>query len=149
MRFRTTLQLNGKTATGIPVPEEIVEALGSGRKPAVTVTVNGHTYRSTVAQMGGGAMLPLAAEHRTAAGVAAGDEIEVTVELDTAPRTVEVPADLAAAIAADPAAQAFYDTLSYSNKRGYVEWVESAKKAETRAKRLGEAVVRLRERRTR
>ena len=149
MRFRATLQLNGKTATGIPVPDEIVAALGSGRKPAVTVTVNGHTYRSTVAQLGGGGMLPLAAEHRKAAGVEAGDEIEVTVELDTAPRTVEVPADLAAAIAADAGAQAFFDSLSYSNKRGYVEWVGSAKKAETRAKRLGEAVTRLREHRTR
>lgn len=99
MRFRTTVILAGKTATGIEVPTEIVEALGSGKRPAVSVTINGHTYRSTVAPMGGKFLLPVSAEQRGHTGVSAGEEIEVDVELDTEPRVVTVPADFAAALA--------------------------------------------------
>ena len=94
MRFETTIELGGKTATGFEVPDEIVEALGSGRRPAVTVTVRGHTYRSTVAVMGGRYLVPLSAEHRASAGVAAGDNVEVEIELDTAERVLDVPDDL-------------------------------------------------------
>ena len=120
MRFETTIELGGKTATGFEVPDEIVEALGAGKRPAVNVTVGGHTYRSTVAVMGGRYLVPLSAENRSAAGVAAGDTVDVEIELDTAERVLDVPDDLAAAIAADPAAQSFWDSISYSRRRRIV-----------------------------
>ena len=145
MRFRTTIQLEGKTATGFRVPPEVVAALGGGKRPAVTVTIGGHTYRSTVAAYGDVFMLPLAAEHRAAAGVAAGDEVEVELAPDTAPREVEVPADLAAALAAEPEARAFFEGLSYSNRRWFVLSVEGAKTPETRLRRVDKAVAMLRE----
>lgn len=143
MRFRATIELGGKTATGIEVPVEVVEALGSGKRPAVTVTINSHTYRSTVATMGGRYMLPLSAENRQAAGLAAGDEVEVSVELDTAPREAEVPADLAAALDGAPEAKTFFESLSYSRKRRYILQIEGAKKAETRQRRVEDTVAKL------
>jgi antitoxin component of MazEF toxin-antitoxin module len=143
MRFRTELLLGGKTATGMRVPAEIVEALGQGKKPQVTVTINGYTYRSTVAVYGGEYMLPVSAEVRAGAGVAAGDEIDVEVELDTAPRVAAVPADLAEALAADPAALAAFERLSYSNQRQHTLSVEGAKTPETRARRVAKAVATL------
>jgi hypothetical protein len=145
MEFRTTVELGGKTATGFEVPTEVVEALGSGRKPRVTVTIGGHTYRSTVAVMGGRYMLPLSADNRGKAEVAAGDEVTVGVELDTAERTVDVPADLAAALDAEPAARSFFETLSYSNRSWHVLNVEGAKTPETRQRRIDKAVAMLRE----
>src|SRR5215208_5535273 len=102
MRFRTTIVQSGKTATGIEVPDEVMEALGSGKRPAVKVTLNGYSYRSTAATVGGRSMVGLSAEHRAGAGVAGGDEVEVDLELDTAPREVAVPDDLAAALDAEP-----------------------------------------------
>lgn len=140
MRFQTTVELGGKTATGLRVPPEVVAALGSGKKPAVTVTVGGHTYRSTVAVMGGAFFVPLSAENRTAAGVAAGDVIEVQVELDTAPRVVEVPTDLATALGAEPAARAAFDALNYSNQRRWVMSIDDAKTPETRQRRIDKAI---------
>ena len=141
MKFRSTLQLAGKTATGIEVPPEVVDSLGSGRKPAVTVTLNGrHTYRSSVASMGGVFMLPVSAEHRAGAGVAAGDVVDVDLELDTAPREVVVPQDLSDALDADPAARAFFDGLSYSNRLRHVLAVDGAKTEETRQRRIAKAV---------
>ena len=124
MTFRAVVQLSGKSATGIPVPADVVENLGAGKRPAVRVTLNGHTYRSTVAPMGGVFMLPLSAEHRAAAAVAAGDEVEVTIERDTAPRAVAVPADLAAALAQDADARRAFEGLSYSNQQRLVLPVE-------------------------
>jgi hypothetical protein len=79
MRFATTIERGGKTATGFAVPSEIVEGLASGKRPPVTVTIGGHTYRSTIAVMGGRFMIPLSAENRQAAGVAAGDKVEVDI----------------------------------------------------------------------
>src|SRR3954465_2824493 len=105
MRFTTTIKSAGKTATGIEVPPEVVEALGSTKRPPVLVTMNGQTYRSTVAVMGGVYMVGVTAENRKLTGVAAGDEVEVTLELDDKPREVEVPKDLAAALRKDPAAR--------------------------------------------
>src|SRR5829696_6967461 len=128
--FRTTVRLGGKTATGLPVPADVVEALGAGRQPQVRVTVNGHAYGSRIAVRGSEFLIPLSAEHRAAAGVAAGDEVEVA--LDTAPRELEVPADLAAALAAAPEAKAFFDSISYSRKRRFVLGVEGAKTEATR-----------------
>jgi hypothetical protein len=145
VRFTTTLQLEGKTATGFRVPAEVVEALGKGKRPPVLVTVGAHTYRSTVAAYGDLYMLPLSAENRQAAGVVAGDEIEVELVLDTAPREVSVPDDFAAALAAEPAAQRSFEALSYSEKRGFVQGIEGAKTTETRQRRITAAVARLRE----
>src|SRR5918998_3406086 len=121
MEFRATVVLGGKTATGIQVPDEIVEALGTGKRPPVVVTVGGYTYRTTVAPMGGAFWIPLAAEHREAAGVAAGEEVDVAVELDSAPREVPVPDDLAAAF--DDDARSAFDGLAYSHRKEWVRWV--------------------------
>lgn len=145
MRFRTTLKLEGKTATGFRVPPDVVEAMGKGKRPPVTVTINGYTYRSTVAAYGEIYMLPLAAEHREAAGVAAGDEIEVDLERDDAPRDVAVPTDFAAALDAEPAARRTFDALSNSNKKWHVLSVEGAKTEETRQRRIEKSVATLRE----
>jgi hypothetical protein len=144
MRFRTTVLLGGKTATGLPVPAEVVEALDAGRQPKVHVTIGGHTYRSTVAVRGGQFLIPLSAENRTAAGVAAGDEVEVELTLDTAPREVEVPADLAEALAADPAARKVFDGLPFTHRKEYVRWIEEAKKPETRVNRVAKTLEKLR-----
>jgi hypothetical protein len=149
VRFRTTIQQGGKTATGIQVPAEVVEALGAGRRPAVTVTINGYTYRSTVAVMGGASMTSLSAEHRAAADVAGGEEVEVDIDLDTAPREVSVPADLTAALDAEPAARRTFDGLSYSNKSWHVLQVEGAKTDETRQRRIARSVDTLRQGRAR
>lgn len=145
MGFRTTLRLNGKTATGIEVPEAVVEGLGNGRRPPVVVTVNGHTYRSSIAVMDGRFMVPVSAEIREVTGVAAGDEIEVEIVLDTEPREVTVPDDLATALRADAAAQRFFDGLSYSKRRRIVLAIEGAKKAETRQRRVTQSVAALHE----
>jgi hypothetical protein len=144
MKFRATLELGGKTATGIRVPDEIVESLGAGKRPAVNVTIKGYIYRSTVAPMGGVYMLPVSAEIRANAGVAAGDEVEVEVELDTAPREVVVPPDFAAALDADAEAKRNFDALSYSNKRRHVLSIEGAKSDETRQRRVAKALEELR-----
>jgi hypothetical protein len=143
MRFRATLELGGKTATGVRVPEQIVSDLGSGRKPAVRVTIRGHSYPSTVATMSGAFMIPVSAEIRAITGVVAGDEVDVEVELDTEPRTVAVPADFAAALDGDPVARRYFDGSSYSNQRRFVLSIEGAKSAETRQRRIDNAVTTL------
>jgi hypothetical protein len=149
VRFRATLESSGGTTTGVVVPSEIVEALGKGKRPPVTVTINGYTYRNTVAVMGGQFMLGVSAEHRAGAGVAAGDVIDVDLELDTAPREVSVPPDFAAALDGEPAARAFFDSLSYSNRSWHVLQVEGAKTQETRQRRIARSLEMLREGRAR
>jgi hypothetical protein len=143
MDFRTTVELGGKTATGLQVPDAVIEALGAGKRPPVTVTVGGYSYRTTVAPMGGAFWVPLAAEHREAAGVAAGQEVDVRIELDSAPREVALPDDLAAAL--DDGARRTYDSLAYSHQKEWVRWVEEAKKPETRAARIEKTAASLRE----
>ena len=143
VRFESTVELGGKTATGIPVPDEVIEALGSSKRPPVAVTINGHTYRTTAVRMGGRFLVPLSAENREAAGVAAGEDITVDLEADTAPREVTLPDDLAAAM--DDEARAAYDRLSYSHRKEWVRWVEEAKKPETRTTRIEKTVAGLRE----
>jgi hypothetical protein len=140
--FRTTVVLGGKTATGLQVPDDVVEALGAGKRPPVVVTVGGYTYRTTVAPMGGSFWVPLAAEHREAAGVQADEEVDVSVELDTKPREVAVPEDLAAAF--DDAVRAQFDALAFSHRKEWVRWVEEAKKPETRTARIEKTVESLR-----
>ena len=149
MRFRTTIVQSGKNTTGIQVPDEVVEALGPGKRPAVKVTVNGYSYRSTVASMGGVFMVSLSAEHRAGAGVGGGDEVEVDLELDKAPREVTVPPELAAALDAEPAARATFDGLSYSNKSWHVLQVTGAKTEETRRRRIARSVDLLKQGRAR
>ena len=140
MRFRATLELGGKTATGFRVPAEVVAALGTSKRPPVRVTINGHTYRNTVAVYGGVFMLGVSAEHRAAAGVQAGDELDVDIELDTAPREVTVPPDFADALDADAQARRFFDRLSYSHKQRHILAIEQAKTVETRQRRIAKAV---------
>ena len=142
MEFRTTVVLGGRTATGLQVPDEIVEAMDAGKRPPVAVTVGGYTYRTTVAPMGGAYWVPLAAEHREAAGVAADQEVDVRIELDSAPREVAVPEDLSAAF--DDDVRARFDALAFSHRKEWVRWVEEAKKPETRAVRVEKTVESLR-----
>jgi len=149
MRFRTILEQEGKTATGFRVPHEVVEALGKGKRPPVRVTINGYTYRNTVAVYGDVYMLGVSAEHRAGAGVKGGDEIEVDLELDTEKREVSVPADFASALDAEPEARKTFDGLSYSNKSWHVLQVEGAKSDETRQRRIAKSVATLREGRPR
>lgn len=138
--FDTILLLARQTATGIEVPPEVVSQLGTTKKPAVKVTLNGYVYRSTVAVMGGRFMLPVSAEHRQGAGVAAGDRVSVTLEPDTAPREIVVPDDLQAALDASPAALAAFGKLSYSGKRQHTLSVEGTQNPETRARRVQKAI---------
>ena len=146
MRFRGEVVLGGKTATGIEVPAHVVDAVGQGRKRVpVTVTIGSYSYRTTIAPMSGSFFVPLAAEHRTAAGLAAGDEVDVDLEPDTAPRTVEVPDDLATALGSEPGVRAAFDALSYSNQRRLVLAVQGAKTDATRQRRIEKAVAELRE----
>jgi hypothetical protein len=145
LRFRTTVEQAGKTATGIEVPSTVVEGLGAGKRPPVRVTINGFTYRSTVASMGGRFMIGVSAENRAGAKVAGGDVVDVDVELDTAPRVVELPKDFAAALKKDPKAKATFDGLSPSNKGWHVSSIEGAKTDETRQRRIAKSVAALRE----
>jgi hypothetical protein len=144
MEFSAELeQAPGKAATGITVPDDVLTALGGGRRPAVAVTINGHTFRTTIGSMGGVAKIPVSAAVRAAAGVSAGDVLLVGIAVDAAPREVAVPDDLTAALAGDPAAAGFFTGLAPSHKKAYVTWIEEAKKPETRAKRVADAVVKL------
>ena len=149
MRFHTTILQGDKTATGIEVPDEVVQALGKGRRPPVKVTINGFTYRSTIAVYGGKSLVGVSAENRAGTGVAGGDEVDVDIELDTEPRTVTLPADFAAALDAEPSARATFDGLSNSNRGWHVSSIEGAKTDETRQRRIAKSVETLREGRPR
>ena len=138
--FRATIALAGKTATGVAVPPEIIAALGGGKQPLVHVAIGDYRYRSKVGVRGGRAMIPISAEHRAGAGVSAGDEIELTLALDTDPREVEVPVDLAVALDASPDAHRAFAALSNSRKQAITLSVEGAKTPETRARRVAKAL---------
>jgi len=140
MKFTTQVKQGGGTATGIEVPPEVVEGLGGGKRPKVNVTINGKTYRSSVAVMGGTFMVGVSAENRALTGVAGGDVVEVTLELDTAPREVEVPEDFAAALEVVPDAKAAFARQSYSHQRAHVDAINAAKAPETRRRRIDKAV---------
>jgi len=144
MRFRTKILPAGKTAAGIEVPAKVVAALGSSKRPPVRATINGYTYRSTVAVMGGKFMLGVSNEVRQSAGVAAGDTVDIDLELDTETREVELPADFAAALAKDARAKKFFDSLSYSKKLRLVIPID-IKNVETRKERIARTVAGLRE----
>lgn len=143
MKFSTTILQSGNN-TGIVVPAEVVEGLGGGKKPAVTVTIGSYGYRSSIAVMGGKFLMPLSAERRAESGIKGGDTVEVGLVLDTQPREVTVPEDLSVALAGDAAAKAFFETLSYSNKLRHVLGITDAKTPETRQKRIDKAMEMLR-----
>ncbi|WP_329004433.1 YdeI/OmpD-associated family protein [Kribbella sp. NBC_00709] len=149
MKFSAELLSTGKNTAGFEVPESVVEALGGGGRPKVSVTVNGYTFRTSIARMGGRYLLGFSAERRTEAGATPGEVLEVDVSLDTAPRELEVPEPLAAALAADAGAQAFWETLSYSKRQWHVLQVTSAKTDATRERRIEKSIRTLREGRAR
>ena len=140
--FHTTILKNGKNAAGIEVPEEIMKKLGSGKRPLVRVTINKHTYRSAVAIMDGKFMIGVSVENRQAAGVAGGEEVDVTVALDLEPRTVELPKDLKSALLEARALEAFGSSAP-SMQKEYVRQVEEAKAQETRERRISKIVEKL------
>jgi hypothetical protein len=142
MSFSTTPSVMGNN-TGIEVPPEVVTALGGGKRAAVVVTVNGFRYRSTLAVMGGKHLLPFSAERRRESGIAGGDAIDVELTLDDAPRTVDIPDDLQAALAAAPVAASAWEKLAPSHKKAHVTAVLGAKAAETRARRVAAVVTKL------
>ena len=143
--IRILIQSTGDTAAGVHLPDEVVVGLGKGRKPPVTATINGYTWRSTVAVMGGEYWLGVSKEVRRNAGVGAGEEVELTLELDTEERVLEVPTDFAAALDAEPEARRFFDALSYSNRRRFTYSIDDAKTPETRQRRIDKSVGQLRE----
>ncbi len=137
--FDTTVAATGNN-TGIVVPDDLMERLGAGRRPAVVVNVNGYEYQSTVGVMGGRHMISISAAVRKDTGLKAGDEIHVVLRLAEKPREVTVPGDLAAALSADPAAQAFFAKLSSSLQRHHVDSINGAKTAQTRQRRIDNAI---------
>jgi hypothetical protein len=141
--FSAALALEGKTATGIEVPESVIELLGGGKRPAVVVEFGGYSYRTTIGVMGGRYLIPVSAERRAAAGVQAGDQLSVTLTLDRAPRDIEVPADLAKALKASATAGLAFDALSPSGKKRHVLSVTGAKTEETRQRRIAKAIAEL------
>ena len=144
-KFRTTLWSAGGNNVGIVVPEDVVTAFGRGKRVPVVVTIDGdYQYRSTIASMGGKFLIGFAAATRKITGRGAGDEIEVRLDVDDAPRTVDVPDDLAAELARDDAAKAAWDALSFSRQRAHAESVTGAKAADTRARRVAKVLDALR-----
>ncbi len=139
-KFHTTILQAGKTATGVKVPEKIVESFNAGKKPPVRITINNYTYRSTIAVMGGVYMVGISAEHRKGAKVAGGEEVDVYIELDTEPREVTVPDDFQKELNSHPLAKKNFEALSYSHKKAHVLPIEGAKTAETRARRIVNAI---------
>ena len=138
--FTAELQLHGKTSTGIEVPAEVVRSLGSGKKPAVRVTIRGYAYRTTIGVMGGRFLIPVSTEHRQKAKVAAGDKLEVQLELDTEQRELAVPDDFLSALSHNGVAKSAFESMSYSNRRRLVLGIEDAKTPETRQRRIEKAL---------
>jgi hypothetical protein len=142
-RFRTTIEVEGRTATFFEVPLDVRAVFGRARAP-VRVTIGGHTYRSTIAVYGGRYFLPLNRVNRVAAGVAAGETVIVEIEADDELRTVDVPDDLGRALAGDPNANAAFGELSYSHRKEFVDWIAEAKRKDTRGRRIEKTLERLR-----
>lgn len=143
MRFRSIVERHG-TATGVEVPDAVVDALDGGRRPPVTVDLGAYRYRSTVAASHGRFMLPVSREHRQATGVEVGDALEVELSLDLEPREVSLPADLGAALAAEPELGRRFESLSYGRQRRFVLDVEGIKRPDARQRRVDQAIEKLR-----
>jgi Domain of unknown function (DUF1905)/Bacteriocin-protection, YdeI or OmpD-Associated len=144
MKLRARIELAGKTATGIEVPPDLVAALGAGKRPPVRVTINGYTYRTSIGVVAGRSLIPVSSDVRKAAGVAAGDEVDTELELDTSPRELDVPSELAEAM--DKDTRQFFDGLSYSRRQRFVLPIQQAKTPETRERRIAKAIAALRAR---
>jgi hypothetical protein len=144
VKFRTQVE-PPEPMHGLEVPQRVVEALGGGKRPKVIITINGHSWRSRVAIMRGRYLLGLSKANRQAAGVVTGDKVEVDLELDTNPRVVAEPADLARALDADTVARRVFESLPYGRKLQHVRAIESAKKPETRKRRIAKTIATLRE----
>ena len=144
MKFRARVE-SPEPMRGLEVPQEVVEALGGGKRPTVTITINGHSWRSRIAIMRGRYLIGLSNANRQAAAIVTGDETEVDVQYDPEPRVVAEPADLAGALDADPLARAAYNRLPHGLKLQHVRAVETAKKPETRLRRIDKAIAALRE----
>lgn len=143
MRFTATLDLNGKTATGFRVPPEVIEALGAGKRPRVTATINGYSFPYTVAVMGGEYLIGVNADVREAANVKAGDLLDVELEVLTTPEELVIPGDVRSALDGHPEALRFFSSLTFSQKRRYIQLVEDAKTPETRQRRIDKAISNL------
>jgi hypothetical protein len=142
--FETTVAATGNN-TGIVVPEEVIEQLGAGKRPPLLVSVNGYEYRTTAGVMGGRHMVSVSAAVRKATGLQAGDPVRVTLTVADTPREVTVPADFAAALAADEQAGAFFATLPNSLQRYHADNILAAKSAGTRQRRVEKAVALFRD----
>ena len=141
--FSTIAQPNSGGVLLIEIPEAVVKQLGAGKRVPVRVTLNGAKYRSTIAVYGDRYYLPARKEIRDAAKLVPGGRARVSLEVDTAPRTVTVPADLARALSTAKL-RAGFDAFSFSHRKEFVEWVTSAKRAETRAARIPKVVTQVR-----
>ncbi|HJZ76604.1 MAG TPA: YdeI/OmpD-associated family protein [Vicinamibacterales bacterium] len=144
MKFKAKVIPSGN-ATGIEVPKDVVEALRSGARPAITVTINGHAWRSRVARMRGQCLVGISAANRVASGIAEGDIVVVDLKLDTAPRVVAPPPDLARALRNHPEARLAFDRLAFGLKRKHVGTIDSAKTPETRQRRIAKLVTSMSE----
>jgi hypothetical protein len=149
IRLTTTLVSRGPAAV-VVLDDDQVAVVGEGaRRFPVVATVNGYTWRTSVARMGGEFLVGLNRAVREGAGVQAGDQVEVELELDAAPREVEVPRALADALAADGEAREAFDRLAYTHRKEYARWIEEAKRDETRPRRVAQALEMLRQGKTR
>ena len=149
MDFEATLELDGKTATGITVPSDIIEALGNGKRPAVIVVINGFSFSTTIGSMNGQFKIPVSAERRRRIGADAGETLSVSVVLDEAPAEVGVPVELAEALAVDPGASEFFGGLTPSQRKGFIVPIEEAKSADTRQRRVTKSIEAITARRKR
>ena len=146
MRWTGELGKGGGNTAGFVIPDDVVDALGGGRRPKVTVTIDGYAWRSSIANMGGQFMLGVSQAHRAASGLTPGETYAVDLELDTAPRTVDLPDDLARAIDAQTGARARWDALAFTHQREQVDLVEGARKPETRTRRIERCLAMLADR---
>ena len=140
MKFRSTVELSGKTATGLPMPDDVIAAFGRGHRPAVRVTIGAYSFHTTIGVMGGRCLIPLSAQHRNTAGLQAGNEVMIELDADDQPQEPAVPADLAAGLDQDPEAHRFFDSLPTSQRREWIRWIEDAKRAPTRQARIATAM---------
>jgi hypothetical protein len=144
-RFRAELRSAGDSGgAGFDVPLDVAAALSDAKRPPVTVTINGFEFRTRLAVYGGQPMVGVSKANRAGAGIDIGDAVDVLIAVDTAPREIAVPPDLAEALAEEPAAAGTFDRLSFSHRREYVQWITEAKRPETRARRVADALERLR-----
>ena len=140
VRLSATLVPRGPAAAVVLDDQQVAEVGEGARRFPVVATVNDHTWRTTITRMRGEFLLGLSRAVRQEAG----DTVDVKLELDAAPREVEVPEPLANALAKEPKARAGFDRLSYTHRKEYARWIAEAKRDETRERRLAEALETLR-----